>query len=143
MLRAPGAQRVREPGRAGRARPAARRTDYYGTAISYGELGDTAEALAGWLQSRCAVRKGDRVLLCLHNSLQFARIVPLLDEGVLQEAIVARYADYLRSPTNLPVPLFAASSETHGHLIAWKDAVEAGCSPGPHTATLQDLAVLP
>ncbi len=44
---------------------------YYGTRISYAELKRQADALAGFLQQRCAVRKGDRVLLYLQNSPQF------------------------------------------------------------------------
>ena len=44
---------------------------YYGTEISYGELKRDVDALAGYLQQRCGVRKGDRVLLYLQNSPQF------------------------------------------------------------------------
>ena len=44
---------------------------YYDTPISYGELFDEAERLAGYLEQRCAVRKGDRVLLFMQNSPQF------------------------------------------------------------------------
>ena len=45
--------------------------DYYETKVSYGELKREADALAGYLQQRCGVRKGDRVLLYLQNSPQF------------------------------------------------------------------------
>jgi fatty-acyl-CoA synthase len=45
--------------------------DYYGTRVSYGELKREADALAGFLQQRCGVAKGDRVLLDLQNSPQF------------------------------------------------------------------------
>ena len=45
--------------------------NYYGTRISYARLMREAEALAGFLQQRCKVRKGDRVLLYLQNSPQF------------------------------------------------------------------------
>ena len=45
--------------------------DYYGTRISYGELKREADALAGFLQSRCGVRKGDRVLVDLQNCPQW------------------------------------------------------------------------
>src|SRR4051812_12325696 len=45
--------------------------DYYGTRISYAEVKRQADALAGFLQQRCGVRKGGRVLLYLQNSPQF------------------------------------------------------------------------
>jgi fatty-acyl-CoA synthase len=45
--------------------------DYYGTRISYAEIKREADALAGFLQRRCGVAKGDRVLLYLQNSPQF------------------------------------------------------------------------
>ena len=44
---------------------------YYGTAVSYAELARSAEALAGFLQQRCGVRRGDRVLLYAQNCPQF------------------------------------------------------------------------
>src|SRR5258706_8527773 len=44
---------------------------YYGSEITYGELKRDADALAGYLQQRCGVRRGDRVLLFLQNSPQF------------------------------------------------------------------------
>jgi fatty-acyl-CoA synthase len=44
---------------------------YYGTDIAYAELLRSTQALAGWLQQRCGVRRGDRVLLYTQNSPQF------------------------------------------------------------------------
>jgi len=44
---------------------------YYGTGIAYAELLRSAEALAGYLQGKCSVRRGDRVLLYAQNSPQF------------------------------------------------------------------------
>src|SRR5712671_6769570 len=44
---------------------------YYGTRISYARMKSEADALAGYLQQRCGVRKGDRVMLYLQNSPQF------------------------------------------------------------------------
>lgn len=44
---------------------------YYGTDIAYAELLRSTRALAGWLQQRCGVRRGDRVLLYTQNSPQF------------------------------------------------------------------------
>jgi len=45
--------------------------DYYGSRLSYAELKREVDALAGYLQRRCGVRRGDRVLLYLQNSPQF------------------------------------------------------------------------
>ena len=45
--------------------------DYYGTRLTYADIKRDADALAGFLQRRCGVAKGDRVLLYLQNSPQF------------------------------------------------------------------------
>jgi len=45
---------------------------YYGNAISYRALADDVERFAGWLARRAGVQRGDRVLLALQNSPQFA-----------------------------------------------------------------------
>jgi fatty-acyl-CoA synthase len=44
---------------------------YYGRPISYAELEREANALAGYLQQRCGVQRGDRVLLYAQNCPQF------------------------------------------------------------------------
>lgn len=44
---------------------------YYGTDIPYAELLASAEALAGYLQHACGVRRGDRVMLYTQNCPQF------------------------------------------------------------------------
>jgi fatty-acyl-CoA synthase len=44
---------------------------YYGTPLSFARVLAEVEALAGWLQQRCGVRRGDRVLLFMQNSPQF------------------------------------------------------------------------
>ena len=155
--------------------------DYYGSRITYAELRREVEALAGYLQQRCGVAKGDRVLLYLQNSPQFviayyavlradAVVVPVnpmnrteelrhyvsdsdatvavagqdvvaqLAPISLRKIIVAAYSDYLRTPTDLPIPDFvkAAGTET-----SWKDGIAANLAPGPHTAAPEDLAVMP
>jgi fatty-acyl-CoA synthase len=43
----------------------------YDNAMTYATLRSEAEAVAGFLQERCGVAKGDRVLLFMQNSLQF------------------------------------------------------------------------
>jgi len=44
---------------------------YYGAPVSYERLEREALALAGWLQARCGVKRGDRVLLYAQNCPQF------------------------------------------------------------------------
>ena len=44
---------------------------FYDTAVSFAQFMDEAERIAGFLERRCAVRKGDRVLLLMQNSPQF------------------------------------------------------------------------
>jgi fatty-acyl-CoA synthase len=44
---------------------------FYDTVITFAQFQRETEMLAGYLQQRCAVRKGDRVLLDLQNSPQF------------------------------------------------------------------------
>ncbi|HWS68138.1 MAG TPA: AMP-binding protein, partial [Steroidobacteraceae bacterium] len=44
---------------------------YYDTPIGFAEIHDAAQRIAGYLERRCGVRKGDRVLLYMQNSPQF------------------------------------------------------------------------
>jgi fatty-acyl-CoA synthase len=44
---------------------------FYGASLSYSQLCREVELLAGFLQHRCGVAKGDRVLLDMQNSPQF------------------------------------------------------------------------
>src|SRR5262245_12992909 len=44
---------------------------FAGAATTYREMRAQCEALAGFLQKECGVRRGDRVALYLHNSPQF------------------------------------------------------------------------
>jgi fatty-acyl-CoA synthase len=57
--------------RAARRHPQRVAIDFYGSRITYAELERDALRLAGFLQQRCGVRKGDRVLIDLQNSPQF------------------------------------------------------------------------
>jgi fatty-acyl-CoA synthase len=54
---------ARHPGRAA--------LDYYGSRLTYAELKRQVDAMAGFLQQRCGVARGDRVLLYAQNSPQF------------------------------------------------------------------------
>jgi fatty-acyl-CoA synthase len=69
---------------------------YYGTTISYKRLHEEVESLAGYLQGKLGVEKGDRVILYMQNSPQFvvafyavlrlgAVVVPLNPMSVTEE----------------------------------------------------------
>jgi fatty-acyl-CoA synthase len=51
--------------------PARAAIDYYGSRLSYAELKRQVDAMAGFLQQRCGVARGERVLLYAQNSPQF------------------------------------------------------------------------
>ncbi|HKQ28545.1 MAG TPA: AMP-binding protein, partial [Burkholderiales bacterium] len=155
--------------------------DYYGRRMSYGQLKGEVDSLAGYLQQRCGVMRGERVLLYLQNSPQFiiayyailradavvvpvnpmnlseelrhyvedsdARtaivgedVLPQLEPLGLDHLIVAGYADYLPSATDLPLPDFLRVSKTSR---SWKEATTGGLTPKPHTAGPEDVAVMP
>src|ERR1700730_6449016 len=71
---------------------------FYDTAVTFAEFLDEAERVAGFLERRCGVRKGDRVLLLMQNSPQFiigyygilranAVVVPLNPMNLTQEIL--------------------------------------------------------
>jgi fatty-acyl-CoA synthase len=81
---------------------------FYDTAVTFAELFDEAERVAGFLEQQCAVRKGDRVLLFMQNSPQFvvgyygilranAVVVPLNPMNLTQE--ILRFADDAQART--------------------------------------------
>lgn len=57
--------------RAAHARPSHPATVFYGASLSYAELRDRVDAMAGFLQSVCGVKRGDRVMIALQNSPQY------------------------------------------------------------------------
>ena len=158
--------------------------DFYGTPVTYAELKRDADALAGFLQKRCGVAKGDRVLLYLPNSPQFviayygilradAVVVPVNTMNLTEElrhyvedaqasvaivaqelyeriaplavphVIVATHSDFLRTPTDLPIPDFVRAPRRATDGIAWQDAIGARLTPGEHRSAVDDLAVMP
>jgi len=164
---------------------------FYDTLISFAEVLDAAQRLAGYLQHRCGIRAGDRVLLFMQNSPQFVisyyailranavvvplnpmyltgefqrcaidagattvivsqelypRLEPLIGGGDIRHVLVAAYSDYLRSPTDLPVPDFicAARAElARPDVTLWRDALQNDFTPGPLTAGPDDLCIMP
>ena len=51
--------------------PSKTAVSYYGTRFSYNRIKSEVDALSGYLQNECGVKKGDRVLLYMQNSPQF------------------------------------------------------------------------
>src|ERR1700754_668352 len=75
---------------------------FYDTMLSYAQLRRSAEHLAGFLQHKCGVKRGDRVALFLHNSPQF---------------IIAYYAILRAEAMVVPVNSMSTASELT-HIIA-------------------------
>jgi fatty-acyl-CoA synthase len=164
---------------------------YYGNKLTYKQLDDEVNALAGYLEHKLGVKKGDKVLLFMQNSPQFVigfyailranavvvpinpmlmanelefyirdceiktaiagqelydRVQPLLGRTSLENLVIAAYSDYKGEgyenmlPKEVEMPRVAFSEPNH-HL--WIDAIEANLTPSEHTATGDDLAVLP
>ena len=83
---------------------------FYDTPVTFAEFHDETQRLAGFLQQRCGVGKGDRVMLLMQNSPQFmigyygilranAVIVPLNPMNLTQELL--KYAKDAGSSTLL------------------------------------------
>lgn len=71
---------------------------YYGAALSYAELKDHIDRLAGWLEQNCGVQKADRVLLYMQNSPQF---------------VIAYYAIQRLTAVVVPVNPMSKTEELH------------------------------
>ena len=93
---------------------------------------------------KCARDAGARVALVSQEL--FPRVEPLVGNSDVTHWIVAVYADYLREPTDLPVPDFVRAPRrelTGPGLTMWRDALSRGVSPGPMTAGPDDLCAMP
>jgi fatty-acyl-CoA synthase len=75
---------------------------FYDSVLRYSELKSSAEYLAGFLQQRCGVERGDRVALFLHNSPQF---------------VIAYYAILRAEAMVVPVNCMSTASEL-AHIIS-------------------------
>jgi len=75
---------------------------FYDSVLAYSQLRCDAERLAGFLQRRCGIRRGDRVALFMHNSPQF---------------VTAFYAILRADAMVVPVNSMSTASEL-GHILA-------------------------
>jgi len=127
---------------------------FYDTPVTFGELFDEAERIAGFLQQQCGVGAGDRVLLLMQNSPQFvigyygilranAVVVPLNPMNLTRE--IARYAQDSGAATILvSQELFARVEPLLG--AGLKFAVVAAYSDylrRPTTLTLPEFVAAP
>jgi fatty-acyl-CoA synthase len=111
---------------------------YYDTLVSFAEFHNEAERIAGYLERRCGVQKGDRVLLLMQNSPQFmigyygilranAVVVPLNPMNLTQE--ILRYAKDCGAATILVSqelyprvePLLGSGDLKHAIVAAYSD----------------------
>ena len=83
--------------------------DYYGSRLSYAELKCQVDAVAGFLQQRCGVARGDRVLLDMQNCPQF---------------IIAYYAILRADAVVVPVNPMSRTEELR-HYVEDSDAAVA------------------
>ena len=75
----------------------------------------------------------------------FPHVEPLIGKSV-RHAIVACYADYQTTPSDLELPemvLAPRRSIDGSGITLWSAALERGIEPAPHLATLDDLCVMP
>src|SRR6266850_168510 len=110
---------------------------YYDTSITFPELQDEAERMAGFLERECGVKKGDRVLLFMQNSPQF---------------VIAYYAIMRANAVVVPINTMNLTNELRQYVVdsgadpgvaLWSDAMARNLRPGPITARPDDLCVMP
>ncbi|HEY0800902.1 MAG TPA: AMP-binding protein, partial [Steroidobacteraceae bacterium] len=128
---------------------------YYDTPVSFSAFHDEATRVAGYLEQKCAVRKGDRVLLLMQNSPQFiigyygilranAVVVPLNPMNLTQE--ILRYAKDAGATTLLVSQelyprvesLLASGELKHVIVAAYSDYLKQ-----PTTLTVPDFITAP
>jgi fatty-acyl-CoA synthase len=128
---------------------------YYDTQISFAQVFDEAQRVAGYLEQRCAVRSGDRVVLFMQNSPQFvigyygilranAVVVPLNPMYLTQEflraakdagATTAIVSQELYSRIE---PLLGSGDLKHVILVAYSDYLKS-----PTTLTVPEFISAP
>jgi fatty-acyl-CoA synthase len=138
--------------------------------LTYGQLLQQTEHLAGWLQQMAGVQRGDRVLLFAQNSPAFsaayyavlradAMVVPVNAMSTASE--LDWLAGYSGATVAVVGPELAERAQASAGLrrvlvmdapspgfaderfTPWQDAMHAGLAPGPHLAGPDDLCVLP
>jgi fatty-acyl-CoA synthase len=118
---------------------------YYDTQVSFAAFHNEAERIAGYLEQKCGVQKGDRVLLLMQNSPQFmigyygilranAVVVPLNPMNLTQEILCyakdAGAATLLVSQELYPrvEPLLKSQDLKHVIVAAYSDYLKVSTS---------------
>jgi len=124
-----------------------------GKSLSYGELQDKIESLAGHLQSDCGVDRGDRVLLCMQNSHDFviACFAILLADAVVVPVSPMNLAEELRhylqdSDAKVAITesgLAERFSGLHLQALVTERTKTSGTKPKPSEANPDDLCLMP
>lgn len=84
--------------------------------------------------------------LCLAGQELAGFIAPLLEDTDLQQVVVASYSRYIKPDTDLALPAEVAApawSKDVPGVVTWEQALGEGHTPSAHTATPEDLAVIP
>ncbi|HEX3847215.1 MAG TPA: long-chain-fatty-acid--CoA ligase [Steroidobacteraceae bacterium] len=150
-LDAPAVNLYRNVEASARRHPAKPCIVYYDTPVTFGELHDATLRLAGFLEHRCEVRAGDRVLLFMQNCPQFvigyyailranAVVVPVNPMNLTRE--LERYAEDCAARTILVAqelfarvePLLASGKLATAVVAAYSDHLRA-----PTTLSLPDF----
>lgn len=127
---------------AARERPSHPATVFYGASLGYAELRERVDAMAGFLQHGCGVKRGDRVMIALQNSPQYviafyavmradAVIVPvnpmnkIADLAYLAEDSGAKVAIIGGELSDVLAPL-VGEAIVHAIVAQYRDEVPAG-----------------
>lgn len=94
---------------------------YYGAAMSYAQLRREVDALAGFLQRRCHVARGDRVALFMQNSPQFVTAFYAI---LRADAVVVPV-----NPMSLASELEPIVEDSGAHVMILADELHATAAP--------------
>lgn len=82
--------------------------------------------------------------LAIFDQALASTVVPLLGDGGLQHLLAVTYADYLDTPTDLPLPECVSTARIAvPGATPWREALAARLVPTAHTAGADDLAIIP
>lgn len=163
---------------------------FYDSVTTYGELHAAVEAVAGYLQTYCDVKPGDRVGIYSQNCPQYVvayygilraggivvpinpmnktaemqatlnnagivtlfcsqdivdQLEPLFKKEIISHAILIRYADFLKTKTDLFIPEFLTQEipSLPKNIEMWDFMMAKDLKPSVYNRTANDLAVFP